>query len=136
MEWSESLSVGVEAIDSQHKELISRVNAFYASLRKENAKQETLKVLDFLSGYVVQHFRDEEAIQAKYNYPNYPEHRKVHKDFIESVQGIKADIEKDGVTTTSSSLIAMTLSNWLVNHISKMDKDIGRHIRENFPSDR
>lgn len=132
MEWTPNLSVGIDMIDNQHKELINRANQFYAELRKENGKAETLKVLDFLSNYVVKHFSDEEAIQAKYNYPGYAEHRKLHRDFIENVKGIKADIAKNGVTSASSTLIAMTVSNWLINHISVMDRDIGRHIREKF----
>jgi hemerythrin len=134
MEWSDSLSVGVDTIDNQHKELISRVNAFYAALRKENSKEETLKVLAFLSSYVVSHFRDEEAIQLKYKYPKHVEHKQLHKDFITSVNQIKADIEKVGITPTASSLIAMTVTNWLVNHINVQDKDIGKHIRENYPA--
>lgn len=134
MEWSESLSVGVGAIDCQHRELINRANAFYAALRKENGKEETIRVLNFLAAYVVDHFRDEEAIQVRYSYPKYAEHKKMHKEFLDNVKIMQADIEQNGVTVAASSLIAMTVSNWLVNHISKQDKDIGRHIRENFPA--
>lgn len=129
MEWTPNLSVGVDAIDSQHKELINRVNAFYAALKQENRKEETLKVLKFLSGYVATHFRDEEALQVRYNYPNYAEHRKMHKEFMETVKNFQVDIEQNGVTTMSSTLIATTVSNWLVNHISLQDRDIGMHIR-------
>lgn len=129
MEWTESLSVGVDAIDSQHKELIKRVNHFYVALKSENGKAETLKVLDFLSSYVVTHFRDEEGLQVKYNYPKYSEHRKMHQDFIETVKDVKTEIQKGGVTTASSTMIAMTVTNWLVNHISIQDKDIGKHIK-------
>ncbi len=129
MEWADNLSVGVDTIDNQHKELINRVNQFFAALRSQSGKEETLKVLAFLSSYVVNHFRDEEAIQVRYNYPKYQEHRKLHKDFLETVKTMTADIEKNGVTSAGSTMIAMTVSNWLVNHISRQDSDIGRHIR-------
>ncbi len=129
MEWADNLSVGVDTIDNQHKELINRVNKFFAALRSENGREETLKVLAFLSSYVVNHFRDEEAIQVRCNYPKYQEHRKLHKEFLETVKEMTADIEKNGVTTASSTMIAMTVSNWLVNHISRQDAEIGRHIR-------
>ena len=131
MEWADNLSVGVDTIDNQHKELINRVNQFFAALRSQSGKEETLKVLAFLSSYVVNHFRDEEAIQVRYNYPKHQEHRKLHKDFLETVKTMAADIEKNGVTSAGSTMIAMTVSNWLVNHISRQDSDIGRHIREN-----
>lgn len=129
MEWSDSLSIGVPEIDEQHKELVRRVNAFYATLRTESSKAETLKMLDFLASYVVTHFRDEEAIQVRTNYPNYADHKQIHADFIKSVGEMRDDISKNGITSISSSVIAMTLSNWLVNHIGQQDRDIGRHIR-------
>lgn len=129
MQWADNLSIGVDAIDNQHKELINRANSFFTALKNGSGKEETLKVLAFLSSYVVNHFRDEEAIQVRHNYPKYQEHRKLHKDFLETVKTMKADIEKNGVTTASSTMIAMTVSNWLVNHINLQDKDIGRHIR-------
>jgi hemerythrin len=128
MEWTENLSVGVPEIDEQHKELIRRVNVFVAALHKENSKEETLKVLDFLSSYVVTHFRNEEAIQVRYNYPKYAEHHKLHTDFIKTVGELRDGISKVGVTSISSSVIAMTLSNWLVNHIGIQDKEIGKFI--------
>jgi hemerythrin len=131
MEWAENLSVGVDAIDNQHKELIKRVNVFYAALKAGNNKDETLKVLDFLSRYVVSHFRDEEALQVKYKYPKYNEHKKLHKDFLETVVGVKKDIETNGVTSAGSTMIAMTVSNWLVNHIGVQDKEIGKFIKAN-----
>jgi hemerythrin len=130
MEWTENLRVGIDTIDEQHKELISRVNALYSALRKKNSRSETLKVLDFLSSYVVTHFKEEEAIQVQYHYPNYSKHKKMHEDFIQTMDGIRDEIAHKGTTDISSSLIAMTLSNWLVNHIGIQDRDIGKFIAQ------
>lgn len=128
MMWTDSLSIGVTEIDDQHKELFKRIDAFNAALHTEKSKEETLKVLDFLSQYVVTHFRNEEAIQRRYNYPRYAEHHQIHEDFIKTVGEITEDIRKGGVTNIASSVVAMTLANWLVNHISIQDKALGKHI--------
>lgn len=128
MEWTENLSVGVKEIDDQHKELINRVNVFSDAMKKGEANGQVMEVLSFLEAYVVTHFRDEEALQVRYNYPNYQAHRKIHKDFIQTVKELRASIEK-GFTPATASMVSMTLTSWLLLHISKEDKAIGAYIR-------
>lgn len=95
-------------------------------------KDEILKMMQFLEDYVVLHFGNEEAIQLKYNYPLYVEHAKIHAKFIADIKLIKKDIEVDGITVATGLIIGSTLSNWLISHISKMDKELGNYIRKNF----
>ena len=126
MEWTPDLSVGVKAIDDQHKELIRRMNIFFASMEGDDRKK-VLDMLGFLGEYVVSHFRDEEALQVKHNYPGYLEHRRIHQDFVRDVQKLTADIEKS-YTVATKSLVGMTLTRWLTLHIRKEDKAVGDYI--------
>lgn len=128
MEWSQSLEIGVEEVDEQHKELVHRVNEFYAAIKENKSKEEALRILKYLSSYVVVHFADEERLQVKYNYPGYLEHKKIHTDFIKTVKELTQEVEKDGVGTMTFASIATTLSNWLINHISMQDKKIGAYL--------
>lgn len=128
MEWSESLEIGVEEVDEQHKELVHRVNEFYAAIKENKTKEQALRILKYLSSYVVVHFADEERLQVRFNYPGYLEHKKIHTDFIKTVKELTQEVEKDGVGTMTFASIAATLSNWLVNHISMQDKKIGAYL--------
>lgn len=128
MEWTQELSVGVKEIDDQHKELISRVNAFFEAMKNDGKNSQVIEMLSFLESYVVTHFRDEEAIQVRYNYPNYITHRQIHNDFMKNVKALREQIE-NGFTVATASMVGMTLASWLVLHISKEDKAIGAHIR-------
>jgi hemerythrin len=127
MEWTPGLSVGVEAIDNQHKELIRRMNIFFASMEGDD-REKVLDMLVFLSDYVATHFRDEEALQVKSNYPGYLEHRRIHQDFVREVNKLSADIKTD-YTVATKSLVGMTLTRWLTLHIRKKDKAVGDYIR-------
>ncbi len=129
MEWTQDLSVGVTQIDDQHKELISRMNSFFDVMKSGNKEQEILRMLDFLSDYVVTHFRDEEKLQLSCHYPKYQEHRQLHKEFIDDVTKMRTDLEKNGFTVATGSLISSTLIAWLTLHIRKADKDVGMYIR-------
>ena len=128
MEWSESLEIGVVEVDEQHKELVHRVNEFYAAIKENKSKAEALRILKYLGSYVVVHFADEERLQVRYNYPGYVEHKKIHTEFIKTVRELTAEVEKEGVGTTTFLTIASTLSNWLISHISIQDKKIGAYL--------
>lgn len=128
MEWTQDLSVGVEQIDNQHKELISRLNAFYDAVNGGNKNEKVLDVLKFLESYVISHFRDEEALQVRYNYPGYPGHKKLHEEFKMTVKKMRKDIE-EGFTVATHSMVGITLTSWLLLHIKKEDKALGEYIR-------
>jgi hemerythrin len=129
MEWTEDLSVGVKEVDDQHKELIRRMNAFFTAIEMGYGNEEVLRVLEFLGSYVATHFRDEESLQVRCNFPRYAEHRALHKGFIEDIKKIKQDIQESGFTVMTKTLMGSTLTTWLVLHISKEDKAIGSHMR-------
>ena len=128
MEWTPDLSVGVEAIDNQHKELIRRMNNFFQSMEGDN-REKVLEMLSFLGDYVVTHFRDEEALQVRYNYPGYAEHRKLHQDFVKDVGEMTKNIKENGFTVASKAMVGMTLTSWLTLHIRRADKAVGDYIR-------
>ena len=129
MTWNESLSVGYELIDNQHRELFARIDSFYEALKAGRGKQEVLSVLAFLQDYTVKHFTAEEGLQRKYNYPKYIDHKKLHDGFVRDVANLKADIGKNGVTVATGALMGSTLSNWLISHISVQDKALASYIK-------
>lgn len=88
-----------------------------------------MNILDFLSGYVLTHFADEETLQVQHGYPGYQAHSKLHQDFVKEVTALRSDLEKSGVTATGCSLVGMTLANWLVSHISTQDRLVGQYIK-------
>lgn len=51
LKWDESLEIGHENIDNQHKELLDRINYFFDSINSGMGKEEVLRTLDFLERY-------------------------------------------------------------------------------------
>ena len=54
--FDEALKTGNELIDTQHQELIARVNKLSASLESAKEKNVAMQTLDFLMDYVEFHF--------------------------------------------------------------------------------
>ena len=92
MIWKEKYAIGVEVIDRQHKELFERFNKFLRVVRSEQSMEEKIadieETFNFMGEYVIAHFDSEEAVQRKYNFPEYERHRKIHGRFQERCNGI------------------------------------------------
>ncbi|KUO68096.1 MAG: hemerythrin [Clostridia bacterium BRH_c25] len=128
--WKEDLRIGVDQIDNQHKELIGRIDGLFDACNKGKGKEEVLKVIDYLGEYVVTHFSDEEGLQKKYGYPQYNNHKMLHTQFIKDFGVLKDSLKMDGVTPSLVIKMNKLLIDWLLNHIKKMDKELGAFIKD------
>ncbi len=129
IQWRESLAIGVEAIDNQHKELLLRFDRLLNACQAGQGIEELKKLLVFLGEYVHTHFNDEEALQRLHRYPEYETHRAEHLYFIEQLNILNSETEAEGVSTHHVIGTNNMLLKWLLNHISKSDKDLGDFIK-------
>ena len=60
IEFDDTLVTKNELIDSQHKELISRIKQFVDSCEESGGKLKAIKMLDYLAEYTEFHFAEEE----------------------------------------------------------------------------
>jgi len=126
---SKDMETGVEEIDSQHRELINRINNLLRVGEKPVSEEETRKTLDYLGEYVVKHFSDEEKLQLKTRYPKYEEHKKKHAFFVDDFK----KLEKEFAGKSNSMEFSMKLNNslitWIVKHIKGDDVEFGKYYK-------
>ncbi|MGA1865966.1 MAG: bacteriohemerythrin [Thermoplasmatota archaeon] len=131
IEWDQSLSVGVEIIDAQHRMLIARLDDLSKALEQHREGALILKTLDFLSKYTHFHFDEEEKKMKESAYPHYEEHHRLHLEFIEKLMEMEQDFEEDGVTRALGESVNTFLWNWLVDHIREVDTRFGKFLNKN-----
>ncbi|BHH82356.1 bacteriohemerythrin [Desulforhopalus sp. 52FAK] len=119
--WSKDLTIGIEEIDKQHQKLVELLNKQHRSMRIGGGNEDPAAILKELLSYTEYHFRSEEKLFAKFNYPKQDEHIKRHKELIEKVTHFQQQVE-DGSASVNMDLMDL-LSDWLTNHILKDDKD-------------
>jgi len=129
IEWRESLAIGVDAIDSQHKELLLRFDRLLNACQSGQGIEELRKLQGFLDEYVHTHFSDEEALQRENRYPAYETHRAEHIYFIEQLNKLKQETKEEGISTHHVVETNNMLLKWLLNHISKVDKELGAFLK-------
>jgi len=115
--WDSSLESGYSKIDNQHKQLIAMLNDLIEAKKEGKGDSAVLRTLDFLTGYAIKHFADEEQLQIDYDYPDYLNHKRIHEDFKKTVGEFVEKVIKDGPTEEIIGTIIETIGSWLLNHI-------------------
>ncbi len=128
--WRDDLSLGVEQIDDQHKELLARFDMLLAACKQGKGSEEVLHLLSFLDEYVVKHFGDEEVLQRQSKFPGYESHHREHETFIERIAELKGRMRSEGGVQIDHVLDTnKLLLDWLIRHISVRDREVGRHLK-------
>ncbi len=126
-QWKDEYNTGVQKMDEQHRRLVEIINELYACMKDGGDRMVVGEILDELANYTVNHFKDEEDIMRKHNYPELAAHQLVHKNFIEKVSTSIEKI-KNGERMPPADIFNF-LKDWLVSHIERQDRDgYGKYI--------
>ena len=128
--WRDSLETGNMSIDSQHKELIQAANDLLEACSEGKGRDKIQSTSKFLLDYTKKHFGDEERLQMKSNYPDYPNHKKLHEFFVSEVKQLVSDLESQGPSVAMVGKVNILISGWFFNHISKEDTKVAAHIKQ------
>lgn len=127
IEWSDSLLIGVEAIDSQHRSLFEKLKDIERATAAGDGHRIAEDIIAFMDTYVAEHFEMEEALMERVGYPDLEEHRRQHQLFID--KSIEFELDKHiGDVSLPKSMLTF-FSEWLVEHVSVVDKRIAAYIQ-------
>ncbi len=124
MKWLEEYNIGIEDIDSQHRQLADTLTRLKQSFSKE---EEAVKTLKFLVRYTELHFSTEEAFMQSIDYPDYKTHKQQHEKLTNDVKKIILKLQKE--KRIDPSYLIKFVSNWLKHHILEEDRKIGTFHR-------
>ncbi|MFC2160764.1 bacteriohemerythrin [Acidobacteriota bacterium] len=130
IEWDDSLSVGVDLIDEQHKMLIQKLKELSKAFQVGLEQNKMLKTIDFLIDYTDFHFSEEEKLMAEHNYPGLEIQQKQHREFQDTLNYMLEDYQDEGPTKALATSINVFMLNWLVNHIKGLDVQIGKFLSD------
>ena len=129
IQWTDDLTVGVNEIDNQHKELFKRVNDLSQAMWQGEGKEESARLLFFLGDYVVTHFGTEERLMNLRNYPDFKAHKSIHDKFVKDLEGLKAQFSSGEITSSMVIKVLDETCNWLRAHIKGVDKKLGNFLK-------
>jgi hemerythrin len=121
--------VGIKVIDDQHKGLLDFVNDLvnHSTGNEEDERAYFGQAIDNAVKYVKVHFATEEKIMLGTSFPDYPEHKRAHDEFVlEVIKNVK-DFE------SGKRLVLLNFStflkDWILSHIAIMDVKYSYHLK-------
>jgi len=110
MKWTEAMSVGVEDLDEDHRQLIHLINAL------NYGDADFAHIFNQLLDYTCGHFEREEAFLEGIGYPGISGHRAQHDAFADQVS-VMLKRHKDGIVEDEDAQVKDFLWTWLKGHI-------------------
>lgn len=130
IEWDDSLSIGVDVIDEQHKKLIDLHNHIHDSILgtgEEDSEIVTREVVKEVMDYTAYHFKCEQEYMEKIGYPDLVTHIRLHRMFENEIyQHFRAAIDGHFILPTQ---IIKLIKQWFYDHITTEDRKIGEFQR-------
>lgn len=128
--WRKSYEVGIDIVDKQHKQLFSMIVKMLEMPIHERPKH-TKDLVKELYNYSEEHFRTEENLMKKFDYPQeiIDAHHKEHVGMIGEIEQLTMHHYSDGFIFGNALLDF--LKDWVINHLLGDDQDFADWAREN-----
>jgi len=127
--WDASLESGYDKVDNQHKQLVEALNNLIEASASGKGDAAVLGTLDFLTGYAIKHFADEEQLQVDYDFPDYLNHKRIHDNFKATVGEFIKKVKAEGPTESVINEVSSAVGAWLLNHIKGDDFRMATYVK-------
>lgn len=131
MQFDKDLECGVPVIDHEHREMIRHLSDLMDETR-ENRIQE---MLAFLKDYVVVHFAHEQLLHRDSRYPKAEEHKRIHKDFIQTFLDLEEEYHLKGNNPATLQRLIRVANDWLIEHIMGQDREFADYYLSREPTE-
>ena len=126
IEWKEQYSLGVPAIDHEHRELIELINELYASAHRAGTETSVADFLGELYTRITAHFALEEKIMRDSHYDEYLDHKIDHERLLDDIRDLMDDYD-DGEYVDVEQF-GVRLDDWFSEHFRTRDARLHKKI--------
>lgn len=135
--WDEDLATGVEEIDNQHAEMLTRIKDFLnsaTSLTPQELHIEGTEFLYFLIHYAKDHLKDEEQLMEQSNYSGKEAHLAQHREYNMHIDALELIHKEEGISQRFIDHLANFVMGWCISHIKSEDVKLASFLKDKPPS--
>jgi len=125
IEWKDSFSVGVAAVDLEHRELIELINELHERIGAAADNDMTLAMLGEIYAQISAHFALEEKYMRESEYPQFPQHKEDHEELLDELRDIMDRVEDLG--RYDADELSQELGRWFSEHFRTHDALLHAH---------
>lgn len=122
--WSDAIATGDKATDVQHKFLIDIINELAEAIEQGKGAQSIRKIINLLKQYTEWHFGREEICMERRQCPFAAANKNAHSQFLKAMDSFALEFKESGGSDEIALRMYKTLTDWLVNHIQKIDSNL------------
>ena len=119
IEWKPHYSVGVEAVDHEHREMIDLINEVHEKLIAEGAAPDVTGFLGEIFRAISAHFALEEKFMREHRYDQLNEHKAAHEELLDDIRDIMDGYEADPAAARAE--LSTRLDSWFTDHFKTHD---------------
>lgn len=124
--WTDTMSVGIECIDAQHRKLLEVINDLHDAVQAGRGAEVRDALFQELGEYVGSHFDTEEELMRDHSYPDLDGHKRAHDGFTAKVLVFRAQAARGDV----GDQVLVFLKEWIITHDILIDRKLGVYLNE------
>jgi hemerythrin len=129
LQWKDQYSVGIEAIDHEHRELIDLINRLYGELSTHSGKDAVEAFFGDLFKSISAHFALEERFMREQKYHDLDAHKRDHEKLLDEIREMMDEFIEH--QETSGDVLAARLESWFGRHFethdARLHQELGAH---------
>lgn len=126
LHWEKRYSVGIEAVDHEHRELVELINRLHEQAKAQGSKVAVLGFFGDLYKAISAHFALEERFMREKGYDQLRQHKIDHERLLDEVRDIMEDYEVTDLF--EERLLAQRLDAWFSRHFESHDARLHRAL--------
>jgi hemerythrin-like metal-binding protein len=119
LQWENRYSVGMPAVDHEHKELIEVINRLYAEAAGQGSKDVVVNFFGDLFKAISSHFALEESLMREHGYGQLIQHKNDHERLLDEIRDIMEDFEARDRFDEKD--LGQRLDAWFSQHFASHD---------------
>ena len=119
IEWKDHYSVGVEAVDHEHREMIDLINEVHEKLIAGAGEPDVTAFLGEIFRAISAHFALEERFMREHRYDQLTEHKEAHEELLDDIRDIMDGYEAD--PEGARAQLSSRLDSWFTEHFKTHD---------------
>ena len=119
--WNSDLQIGIIELDAQQQELFDKFQLFSEAVENERGHLEIQGFLEYLDHYTDEHFKYEDHLQERSNFPGREEHLEAHRHFINQLEDFKDALTSGLDPREIAFAVKGMMIRWIITHNKHMD---------------
>jgi hemerythrin len=117
--WRDEFSVGVDAVDHEHREMIALINELDEAMQDDASQADVVRALGEIYARISAHFALEEKTMRTARYVHLAEHKQDHEQLLDELLDVIDSVDDEGRYDRAD--LSRSLDRWFSDHFQTHD---------------